>query len=601
MRIMLSSSKHRYIGKRELKKLFSTFFLTLFLMGTLSLALNIEQPCARATMAQSEVTGGLDVLEYHLCDVPTETVYVSSEPRNLYYHAHIQLRSMGGELYETSLNVTDVVDMPSTVTTGAYDVQPSPTSNGPDWFYWNIGTLKETIYFDDQFHIHWNDQERTTLESLGFSVSRNLTTPEIPAEKDSINQTIFIEIRPVEKDKVLCAGAEYRQDLISAELLECNYKENVGTPGAFMPYNWQIEWRIEPPLEDVYIFQATFKLTRKPGVTGIVEVFPRFRGDLRVETREQLPSAYSVSTSFEVGNLSVANRNSVDWTVWHEKSRTVFFTAREAAVHDLAISSTAGGSVTSPGEGTITYDDGTVVNLVATPAIGYQFKKWTGDVDTIANVNAASTTITMNGDYSITANFEQIWTYELTISSTAGGNVTTPGEGTFTYNAGTVVNLVATPATGYHFVNWTGDVDTIADVNDATTTIIMNGDYTITANFEKTTGICFIATAAYGTPMAEEIQILREFRDEYLLTNPAGQAMVDFYYRVSPPMAEFITEHPNLKPIVRAGLVPAVTMSAVAVNTSPAEKMAIIGLLGLVSVTVAVWAKKRRGRRIGYS
>jgi len=108
--------------------------------------------------------------------------------------------------------------------------------------------------------------------------------------------------------------------------------------------------------------------------------------------------------------------------------------------------------------------------------------------------------------------------------------------------------------------------------------------------------ICFIATAAYGTPMAEEIQILREFRDEYLLTNPLGQALVDVYYRVSPPIAEFITEHPSLKPIVRAGLLPAVAMSAVAINTTPVEKTAIVGLLVLVSVALAVWAMKRRGR-----
>jgi hypothetical protein len=112
---------------------------------------------------------------------------------------------------------------------------------------------------------------------------------------------------------------------------------------------------------------------------------------------------------------------------------------------------------------------------------------------------------------------------------------------------------------------------------------------------------CFIATAAYGTPMAEEIQILREFRDEYLLTNPLGRAFVDFYYRVSPPMAEFITEHPGLKPIVRAGLFPAVAMSTVAVNTTPAEKAAIIGLLVLVSVALAVWAMRRRRRDPEYT
>jgi len=108
--------------------------------------------------------------------------------------------------------------------------------------------------------------------------------------------------------------------------------------------------------------------------------------------------------------------------------------------------------------------------------------------------------------------------------------------------------------------------------------------------------LCFIATAAYGTPMAEEVQILREFRDEYLLTSLVGQALVDFYYKVSPPIAEFITEHPSLKPIVRAGLVPAVAMSAVVVNTTVGEKMVILGLLALVLVVVPIWATRRRDR-----
>jgi hypothetical protein len=75
--------------------------------------------------------------------------------------------------------------------------------------------------------------------------------------------------------------------------------------------------------------------------------------------------------------------------------------------------------------------------------------------------------------------------YKLAISSTAGGSVTTPGEGFFNYDEGTVVLLMATPASGYQFVEWTGDVDDIADVEDATTAITMNADYIITANFEK--------------------------------------------------------------------------------------------------------------------
>ena len=113
------------------------------------------------------------------------------------------------------------------------------------------------------------------------------------------------------------------------------------------------------------------------------------------------------------------------------------------------------------------------------------------------------------------------------------------------------------------------------------------------------TGGCFIATAAYGTPLTEQVEILREFRDGYLLTNPAGQAVVGFYYIVSPPIAEFITEHPVLKPVVRAGLMPAIAMSTVAVNISPAPKAGIAGTLVLAAVVAAVWATRRRARGPG--
>jgi hypothetical protein len=153
--------------------------------------------------------------------------------------------------------------------------------------------------------------------------------------------------------------------------------------------------------------------------------------------------------------------------------------------YDLTVASTTGGS-TTPGESTYAYNPGTVVALVAQPDEGYQFVNWTGDVSTIANVNSASTTITMNGDYTVVANFVMIATYYLTVSSSAGGSVTTPGEGTFTYDEGTVVNLMASPDECYHFVNWTGDVDTIGDARDATATITLNEDHTITANFDYT-------------------------------------------------------------------------------------------------------------------
>jgi preprotein translocase subunit YajC len=73
----------------------------------------------------------------------------------------------------------------------------------------------------------------------------------------------------------------------------------------------------------------------------------------------------------------------------------------------------------------------------------------------------------------------------LTISSTTGGEVTRPGAGIFPYYPGTVLTLIAKPDDGYRFVNWTGDVGTIANVNAAQTTITMNDNYSIMANFEE--------------------------------------------------------------------------------------------------------------------
>jgi hypothetical protein len=80
---------------------------------------------------------------------------------------------------------------------------------------------------------------------------------------------------------------------------------------------------------------------------------------------------------------------------------------------------------------------------------------------------------------------KQFITYKLTISKTLGGRVTTPGPGVYTYHAGETVDLVVEAEELHRFVNWTGDVDTIADVTAAQTTITMNGSYSITANFEE--------------------------------------------------------------------------------------------------------------------
>lgn len=94
------------------------------------------------------------------------------------------------------------------------------------------------------------------------------------------------------------------------------------------------------------------------------------------------------------------------------------------------------------------------------------------------------------------------------------------------------------------------------------TVAIISGDQSIGAtcaaftSSSTPTGGCFIATAAYGTEMAPEVQTLRKFRDEDMLTNPIGTALVHGYYFVSPPIADYIRNKENLKSAVRTALKP---------------------------------------------
>ncbi|MGE4357760.1 MAG: CFI-box-CTERM domain-containing protein [Candidatus Omnitrophota bacterium] len=73
-------------------------------------------------------------------------------------------------------------------------------------------------------------------------------------------------------------------------------------------------------------------------------------------------------------------------------------------------------------------------------------------------------------------------------------------------------------------------------------------------------GGCFIATAAYGSSLAQEIAILRSFRDKYLEKSSAGREFVRLYYTYSPPIAARISQSPVLRIITRMGLNPIITI-----------------------------------------
>ena len=76
-------------------------------------------------------------------------------------------------------------------------------------------------------------------------------------------------------------------------------------------------------------------------------------------------------------------------------------------------------------------------------------------------------------------------------------------------------------------------------------------------------GTCFIATAAYGSPDEADVVILRQFRDEYLLTNAPGRAFVRVYYRASPPVARAIAKSEQAKWLVRTELIPLVAVARI--------------------------------------
>jgi uncharacterized repeat protein (TIGR02543 family) len=138
---------------------------------------------------------------------------------------------------------------------------------------------------------------------------------------------------------------------------------------------------------------------------------------------------------------------------------------------------TEGNGETVPEAGAHNYSEGTVVHLEAIPDDGWEFIEWGGGV---ADSNDATTTVTMDGDKRVTARFEE-GEYQLTVRVDGGGS-TTPTAGSHSYRGDRTVDLEAIPNDGWEFIEWEGDV---TDSGDATTTVTMDRDKTVTARFAE--------------------------------------------------------------------------------------------------------------------
>ena len=376
------------------------------------------------------------------------------------------------------------------------------------------------------------------------------------------------------------------------------------------------------------------------------------------------------TVTFHVGGVEADEQATWGSGVVQELNLTIHEGAQPPVQYELAISSTTGGSVSTPGEGVFQYYAGAVVELLAEAVTGYGIVNWTANTTlTFADANAEETTFTMPDQaVTIIAHFGVAYQLAMAVDPVGGGDaIDVAAEGA--YAAGATVRIRAVPNPGYAFGNWTADAPvTFGSVTAAETTFIMptqavtvsarfadmspppgvptvttlpatdissyagtihmsytvgyytpvelrfackrltdpawfyttwvsrttDGDYTevltglvsqtqyqlkaqlkygdtvieggisqFTTSAGSGTNLndllayfgCFVATAAYGTPTAEQINVLREFRDLVLLKSTVGSQFVALYYRLSPPVAEFISGNEILRALVRELLV----------------------------------------------
>jgi len=215
------------------------------------------------------------------------------------------------------------------------------------------------------------------------------------------------------------------------------------------------------------------------------------------------------------------------------------------AIYTLTVETTVGGT-TSPAPGIYDYVEGTSVQVAATPDEGYNFHHWILDGGTYT---ANPITVLMNRDHTITAYFSEFVpppppTYKLNISSTIGGT-TDPAPGVYEYEAGYTIIVTAIPDEGYKFDHW--ELDGVVK-SENPISILMDKDHMLLAVFSEIPppSRCFIATAAYGTSLAPQLNVLRKFRDHCL-----PNSIVELYYRLSPPIADFIRKHVRIRAAVR--------------------------------------------------
>jgi len=131
---------------------------------------------------------------------------------------------------------------------------------------------------------------------------------------------------------------------------------------------------------------------------------------------------------------------------------------------------------------------------------------------------------------------------------------------------------------------------------NAISTIISPTGAVISNNYGDDS-LCFLATAAFDSPIERQMTLLKEFRDTYLLTNAIGRQFVATYYRYSPPAANFIRHHKYVKLTVRVLLYPLIAISYVSLKLSLPIRIIVAVLVAATGLALITAIVKRRRRK----
>lgn len=158
---------------------------------------------------------------------------------------------------------------------------------------------------------------------------------------------------------------------------------------------------------------------------------------------------------------------------------------------------------------------------------------------------------------------DTIYRFEAYTKANADGNETVTL--TIRNSSGGVLDTHSWHGTDHGWARRIGYLTTPVNAWDAVITLAISGDAAAEAWFDDILleermppgwpSGCFIATAAYGTATAEQIDVLRAFRDQVLLQSALGSQFVAWYYQASPPVADFISENSLLRTVVRELLI----------------------------------------------